>query len=152
MKKIEKLLTDLEKKISNFEAKNQSISSETVGWHVQHSLLVLQQIIIALENSTPETYKWKFNFWRLLIMGRNKIPRGKAKAPSRVLPKETITKELLENSLKETKSMITVLTKLKTNHYFTHPFFGDLNLKPSISFLALHTEHHLDIIKDILKK
>ena len=41
------------------------------------------------------------------------------------------------------------LETLNANSYFKHPYFGDLNLKKTLWFLNLHTNHHLKIIKDI---
>jgi hypothetical protein len=40
---------------------------------------------------------------------------------------------------------------LDKNTHFPHPFFGILNKKETANFLALHTKHHLMIIKDILE-
>lgn len=149
-KQLQKLVNELETHVLNLEKTKPTVSSQNVGWHIQHSLLVITQIITALEQSNPKEYKWKFNFWRLVVMGRNKIPRGKGKAPSRVLPKEAITKELLVSTINNTKNRIHTLDSLERNHFFTHPFFGDLNLKPTVQFINLHTQHHIDIIKDIV--
>ena len=149
-KELQKLINELESQVLNSEKTKPTVSSQNVGWHIQHSLLVINQIIIALEQSKPKEYKWKFNFWRLVVMGRNKIPRGKGKAPSRVIPRETITKELLESTINDTKNRINHLDGLERNHFFTHPFFGDLNLKPTVQFINLHTQHHIDIIRDVL--
>lgn len=151
MNKINELILQLEKKQSVSDKENKAVSLKPVSWHLQHSLLVIQQICYALQNSNPTEYKWRFNFWRLVVMGKNKITRGKGKAPSRVLPKEEITAELLAETFAKTKQDVVKLTNLQANHFFNHPFFGDLNLKPSKKFIALHTQHHLDIIEDILK-
>lgn len=151
MDNITKLVLQLEKKLPDLEKENQLVSVKPIGWHIQHSLLVVQQIIISLKQSNPKEYKWKFNFWRLVVMGKNKIPRGKGKAPSRVLPKEEITEQTLNDAIKNTKIAIKELGNLERDHFFTHPFFGDLNLKPAKKFIALHTQHHIDIINDILK-
>lgn len=147
---IKQLIHQLDAHIVHFEKENATVSSQTIGWHIQHSLLVIQQITKTLSTSNPKEYKWKFNFWRLVILGKNKIPRGKGKAPSRVLPKETITKELLESNSLQAKELINTISTLDKNQFFTHPFFGDLNLNPAKKFIALHTQHHLNIINDII--
>jgi hypothetical protein len=56
-----------------------------------------------------------------------------------------------QESLKNTYQAITYLKDCEENQYFMHPFFGQLNKKQTIKFLAIHTEHHLKIIRDILK-
>jgi hypothetical protein len=83
---------------------------------------------------------------------RNNIPRGKAKAPKQVLPVDAIAIEDLQNKLALAKSNIALLEKLHKNSFFTHPYFGDLNLKAAIWFLKLHTQHHLKIVNDIINK
>ena len=58
----------------------------------------------------------------------------------------TLTAEILSPIA---KNSLVDLETLNANSYFTHPYFGDLNLKKTIWFLNLHTNHHLKIIKDI---
>jgi hypothetical protein len=54
-----------------------------------------------------------------------------------------------ELTFRKIKNSLVDLETLNANSYFTHPYFGDLNLKKTIWFLNLHTNHHLKIIKDI---
>ncbi|HLO72821.1 MAG TPA: DUF1569 domain-containing protein [Flavobacterium sp.] len=151
MKTLFSLISRLESKIIHYDATNLSISGESVGWHIEHSLKTIDQIIIATKKSNPGSYKWKFNFYRLLILDiLNKIPRGKAKAPKIVRPEGTINPEVLQLSLQKVKKNLDVWNDLNKNNYFPHPYFGDLNKKPTEKFLVLHTNHHLKIIDDIL--
>ena len=85
----------------------------------------------------------------MFIKSINKIPRGKGKAPKVVQPIEPATVALLISKLEIAKNNLNELESLNTNSYFTHPYFGNLNLKKALWFLKLHTNHHLKIIKDI---
>lgn len=130
---------------------NSQISKSSVGWHIEHSLKVIIQIVAAVEKSNPNDYKWKFNVNRLLIWTINRIPRGKAKAPKVVEPEGEITVESLSQSITKARTALGKVNELKQNNYFKHPYFGDLNLKPTKTFLNIHTHHHLKIIDDIIK-
>ncbi len=88
--KLEKLLDQLEDKIPFCRELNQEVSPANVGWHIEHSLLTLDEIINFLIQSNPNDYKWKFNFIRIVVLTMKKIPRGKAKSPKVVQPKENI--------------------------------------------------------------
>jgi hypothetical protein len=143
------LIHQLENQIDNHEKLNLTISESSIGWHLDHSLMVINGIIIQLKNSNPEQYKWRFNLKRGYIKTINKISRGKGKAPKVVQPKEIASKEILTTKLEASKINIIELENLPTNSYFNHPYFGDLNLKNTIWFLKLHTYHHLKIINDI---
>ena len=114
--------------------------------------MVINGIITQVKNSNPEQYKWKFNWKRLYIQTINKIPRGKGKAPKVVQPTEIASKEILTTKLEAAKKNIQELEKLHPNSYFAHPYFGKLNLKTTLWFLKLHTNHHLKIINDIKNK
>ncbi len=152
MQNLHPLINQLESKISQFETTNFSISGASVGWHIEHSLKTIDQIITACKNSEPSKYKWQFNFKRFLILTiAKKIPRGKAKAPKIVRPDGEISIQSLEISIQKVYENITDWDKLDNNAHFYHPFFGDLNKKETENFLVLHTKHHLSIIKDILK-
>ena len=128
-----------------------AISQSTVGWQIDHSLLVVNGVINQLKKSDPKDYNWKFNRIRFLLQITNKIPRGRAKSPTSVIPLESTTKEDLLEKMELAKKQVFDLEKLPSKSYFTHPLFGDLKLKTALWFLKLHTKHHLKIIEDILK-
>ena len=151
MTELQSILDQLESHIPDFEKTNPTVSNSTIGWQIDHSLLVINSVVTQLKDSNPGNYKWKFNKIRLLIQITNKIPRGKVRVPKSVNPMNVATIEELKNKLELAKINISELTKLPPNSYFTHPFFGDLNLKTTIWFLKLHTKHHLKIIEDIQK-
>ena len=86
----------------------------------------------------------------MVVLLTKKIPRGKAKSPKVVLPQENISNESLVRHLLLTKDSIMNLESLSKDKYFTHPYFGDLKLNQTIRFLEIHTQHHLEIIEDII--
>lgn len=152
MQELHKLLNQLESDISSFDKVNLAVSSGSVGWHIEHSLKTIDQIVTACKNSNPSNYQWRFNFNRFLILTlAKKIPRGKAKAPKIVRPEGEISLETLDMSLSKVKENLMDWKDLDKNTHFPHPFFGILNKKETANFLALHTKHHLMIIDDILK-
>jgi hypothetical protein len=151
MKNIDAILPELANYITDHNQSNQAISEASVGWHIEHSLLVIKQITATVAQSEPKLYKSKFNMSRFFVFLSNTIPRGKAKAPKVVIPAENITLETLQESLKNTYQAVAYLKDCQEDQYFMHPFFGQLNKKQTIKFLAIHTQHHLKIIRDILK-
>lgn len=142
-------LSLLESLLPNYSTKNPVISASTVGWHMQHSLLTINAIIAALQKSQPVHFKKRFSFARFIVLSFKTIPRGRAKAPSIVVPQK-IDEATLVSCLQETTINLAMLDQLPVNSYFTHPYFGDLKLKQAILFLSIHTRHHLKIINDII--
>jgi hypothetical protein len=151
MKNIDTILPQLANYIDNHNQSNKAVSEASIGWHIEHSLLVIKQITATVAQSEPKLFKSKFNMSRFFVFLLNAIPRGKAKAPKVVIPAENITLETLQESLKNTYQAITYLKECEENQYFMHPFFGQLNKKQTLRFLAIHTQHHFKIIRDILK-
>jgi len=151
MKNLDAIVPELAMYIPNYNQSNTAISEAAVGWHIEHCLLVIKQIISTVAQSDPLLFKSKFNIKRFFVFLSKTIPRGKAKAPKVVIPTEEITIDSLEVSLTNTYQAITYLKDCEEHQYFMHPFFGQLNKKQTIKFLAIHTEHHLKIIRDILK-
>ena len=152
MKSLEKVLKDLENKIAHQNAFNEKVSKSDVAWHIDHSLKVILAVTEALKKSNPTEYQWKFNFKRQLVYTLGFIPRGKGKAPKAVQSFEEITTESIEQQFKKAAVALGELQQLDKNSNFQHPYFGSLNLKPTLKFLKIHTHHHLKIIDDILKK
>jgi hypothetical protein len=152
MKSLVVLLKELENKIAHLDASNEKISKSNVAWHLDHSLKVIIAITEALKKSNPKEYQWKFNFKRQLVYTLGFIPRGKGKAPKSVQSIDKITKDAIIQQFKEATIALEEIQNLDINSHFQHPYFGSLNLNPTVKFLKIHTQHHLKIIEDILKK
>jgi hypothetical protein len=145
------LLDQLESNIPYSEAINLQVSQSTVGWQIEHSLLTINGIIIAIQKSNPKEYSWKFSFMKWIILATKKIPRGKAKAPKVVVPTAAINRDDLQIHLTKARDTIKALEMVSKDHFFEHPYFGDLKKKQTILFLEIHTHHHLKIIRDIVR-
>ncbi|APX99146.1 DUF1569 domain-containing protein [Lacinutrix venerupis] len=151
-KKVKKTLDKLNSNINNHTISNPQVSKSSIGWHIDHSLKVINNVIIALHKSNPELYKKNFSFLGKVFFMLGFFPRGKAKAPKQVKPPEIILKEDIISQMQLAKTNVETISKLHKNAFFKHPFFGDINSKRIYRFLELHTNHHLKIIDDILKK
>jgi hypothetical protein len=152
MKELNLLIHQLEIYFDDFEKTNLKVSQVPVGWHIDHSLIVIESIISQLIKSNPKEYKWELNWNRLFIQTINKIPRGRGKAPKKVQPTEPVTIAILKTKLQQVNAKIKEIQNLEGHSFFEHPYFGKLNLKSTIWFLELHTKHHLKIVKDILNR
>jgi hypothetical protein len=149
MQKLRKQLDELESYIPQLEARNDAISASTVGWQIEHDLLVISSVIEGVKRSDPAKYTWQFKPLKYVVLWRGVIPRGKVGAPKLVTPGE-ITQETLHLHIALCRQRLDELELVGAGHYFTHPFFGDLKKKEAIPFLFIHTEHHLKIIREML--
>lgn len=149
MQKLRKQLDELESYIPQLEARNNTISASTVGWQIEHNLLVISSVIEGVKRSDPAAFKWQFKPLKYVVLWRGIIPRGKVGAPKLVTPGE-ITQETLQAHIALCRQRLDELEQVGEGHYFTHPFFGDLKKKEAIPFLFIHTEHHLKIIREML--
>ncbi len=149
MHNLEQSLSELYTYVPNAEKMYQPVSSANVGWHIEHILLVILNISKSVVKSDPKNYKWKFNFARLLVFPLNRFPRGKGKAPDVVNPQQT-EKTDFDALFAKTRQAIEDLKKTEPNQYFNHSILGILNKKNTFKILAIHTRHHILIIKDIL--
>ncbi len=151
MNQLHNLLLQLENHIPNFEKTNPKVSNSTIGWQIDHCLLVINGVVSQIEISNPTEFQPKFNWNRFVVFTTGKIPRGKIRAPKVVTPIDVATLEELKSKIEIAKSNIQKLNSLPKNNFFKHPFLNNLNLKQTEKFLAIHTNHHLKIIEEILK-
>ena len=150
MKKVLKLLNQVGTYADQFENTNIAISEGSVGWHIEHSCLVIIKIIETIMQSSPAAYSWHFNFKKIVVFTLQKFPRGKAKAPKSVMPVAQINPASIQKNITEAKEALAQLITAQKNQFFTHPIFGKVNKKDTFKFLAIHTHHHVKIIQDIL--
>jgi hypothetical protein len=144
-------LAKIEKNIANFAISNSKVSKVNMGWHIEHSLLVINNILDSLTHSDPKQYKKKFHLIRTIILFFKGFPRGKGTAPQSTLPSNNIDVNSLLEHLQQTKQKLSATNILHSHSNFTHPLLGMLNLKETLEFLSVHTNHHLSIMNDIKK-
>jgi len=145
------LVKELESYIDLKDVRKDSVSKSDVAWQIDHSLKVINLVSKSIISSDPNKYASKFNKWRFILFNLNYIPRGRARAPKIVVSPNEISKELIANQIQIAFENIEQLKMTQENAYFKHFVFGVLNKKRTIRFLKLHTNHHLKIIRDILK-
>jgi hypothetical protein len=150
-KKLSSYIQKLEYHISKYEVTNPKVSQASIGWHLDHSLKVINNVCIALQNSDPKAYKNNLTFLGKFFLILGKFPRGKAKAPKHVKPSEIITTADLISQIEAAIQNIKIISTLPKNAHFKHPMFGHINRNRVMRFLEVHTNHHLKIIRDILK-
>lgn len=151
MKKIIYQLNEIEN-LKQFPDKSApEISEASVGWHLEHSLLVISKTIEGLKISRPENYAPKNNFAKIFVMITGYIPRKKGKAPKITIPENDFNSENISENIELIKTNLHQLDALHPDSFIEHPYFGHLNVKESLRFLKIHNNHHLKIIKDILK-
>jgi hypothetical protein len=147
---LEQLIGLLQQKTIHHSKENKKVSNANVAWQIDHSLKVINSVITTLQKSDTK-YSWDFNLKRTYFFLRKSIPRGKARAPKAVQSFEEITIKDLERQIKTARFLIKELETMDKNTNFIHPFIGKLNLKQAITFLEVHTQHHLKIIDDIIQ-
>jgi hypothetical protein len=131
---------------------NLEVSEAAVAWHMDHIYLMVNQLHKALKYSDESNYKAESNPTRDYVFKNNMMPRGKITAPESVSPKGTITINTLQLHYDEAIATIEKFSTLTEKKHFNHPILGTMNGDQTIQFLTIHTEHHLKIIRDILKK
>lgn len=152
-KRLEELLSEIAYFLPHYNTGKTEVSKVSVGWHLAHVLIVLDAVIIALEKSKNKVRPAKrFNIVRIVCFVFNHIPRGKGKAPKVAMPLvEEVTESSLKQKVVKVKAQLQLLETLPETVYFEHFIFGCLSKKQTLRFLAIHTKHHLKIVKDILK-
>lgn len=148
-KKLLSYINQFETHIPEYDYKNSKVSNSTVGWQIDHSLKVINGIIAQLKDA-PTDKKSKLTFIGHFCLATRFIPRGKGKAPKKVLPPDIIKPEELNTQLKDAKNALPSLKTVNDKATFKHPYFGILTKKQTTKFIEIHTKHHLKIIRDIL--
>ena len=145
-------LSQLEHYVQFRDSINTDVSQVGVAWHLDHSLKVINRVCDTLEDSDPEDYTWELNLTREAVFISGNMPRGRGKAPKTVLPPDSINTIDILAQIEEAQQKVLKIDALPKNAHFTHPVFGVLDKKGSKKFIAIHTHHHLSIIKDILQQ
>ena len=151
MEQLKLYINELETQIKNKHLTNAAITKSSVGWQIDHCLIVINGIINQLKKSNANEFTSKFNFKRAIVFTTKYIPRGKARAPKTVNPEVEATEVELLEKISLAKNNLATFDTLEKNNFFAHPYFGNLNVSQTKKFLTIHTFHHLKIIRDLVR-
>lgn len=151
MDKIEIQLQKIESLLSKIDVTNERVSKASVGWHLEHLLLILNSSLKGLTITNPKDYQPKFSLKKFVFLNFGLIPRGKIRAPKQFIPLEVPTRESVLKLINLAKVRLKAVENLPEKSFITHPFLGDFDKKTTLRFLWLHSNHHLKIVDDILK-
>lgn len=134
------------KSVLPYTTKRDSISAEvssvSVGWHLGHILLTINQIYSVLEKSNPEDSRESLNAGRSMLFGFGEMPRGKVKASKSISPPEIITLEKINLDNELTLINIYQIDSLSDKAHFYHPYLGTLKREKIKRFFEIRTKHH----------
>lgn len=151
MKNIKDQLQKIESLVPKIDVTDETVSKASVGWHLEHSLLIINSSLKGLTMTDPKDYKPKFSLKKFVFLNFGVIPRGKIQAPKQFFPVEIPTQESIMKLINLAKDRLEAVKDLPEKSFITHPFLGDFDKETALKFLGLHTNHHLKIVDDILK-
>jgi hypothetical protein len=133
-------------------------SSTVSGWtpseHLNHLIRVASSVTgLAIAPDTPPLANGINGVGRL-ILAVGRIPRGRAAAPDRFRAERAVSSAILDAvaGLEQTVARISpddiARRRVPT---VKHPRFGGLTPPQALRFVAIHNDHHLRIIADILR-
>jgi len=151
VEKIERILERIEKRLPEIDHTNLKVSKASVGWHLEHSLLIINSSLKGLTTTDPSAYQPVFSIKKWLFLTFEYVPKGKIVAPKPFIPVEIPTQESIIQLMSKARHQLNQIAHLSKNAYIAHPFLGHLNKSKTLKFLKIHTNHHLKIVHDILK-
>jgi len=134
-------------------ARAPKISAWSVGQQLDHLLNVAEGVFSRLTGEGEEVVGG-INVTGRILLGIGWLPRGVGKSPKAVLPAEApgaaelgerLTR--LRGDYRDLRFRTALLASRR--RLLRHPYFGALDCAQSLRFVAVHTRHHLKIVRDI---
>ena len=151
LERIQCALEDLEAHLGSWDLNSSRISDWSVGQQIEHVLKATSTFtVLTLRNRQPDGTGFQKQL-KGLVLKRDSFPRGVAKAPDISLPGEDTPKAALPSLLLETRNRLERLDTVSSSAVVHHPHLGEMKRDEAVHFMAIHLEHHLSIIKDIVK-
>lgn len=129
-------------------------SAWTPAEHLDHSVKVAASIVNRLLDLEAPRGDRPVSALGRIILALGRIPRGRGKAPERLRGARATAAELhagltkLEGKIDELDASHLADTR---GAIVPHPRFGGLRPSQALRFAAVHNDHHLRIIADILR-
>lgn len=147
---LDRQLREINEKFHWHTSSAPEVSKANVAWHLDHVLRVNIAVCHQLIKSDNKKKKYPFNLATIELFILGKIPRGVKEAPTYVSSENEVTVSTLERRLRTLSELLPQLENCHPENGFKHQELGWMNVERARNFMQLHTNHHLEIIKDII--
>lgn len=147
---LEGQFTGLESAISRSGVLNESVSSWSVGDHIEHACLAAGGLAVALCSGRSPAFSGGQSDWKEHVLIEGTIPRGTIKAPAAAQPKTGLTAAQLHTMVRKTRERLVKASEVDSVRTANHPILGPMTRDEVLRFVEVHTRHHREIIADIL--
>jgi len=151
-------LIDLAGRPEEMSRQSESVSSWSVGKHVEHLTLSDEFTLDGLSKllANPEGGKpGKPTLVGRICLWAGYIPRGRGKAPKGVVPQEIPSEDVHDKLVAVRQGFVELQTsagQLTTSiATVPHPVFGRLDASQWLRFTVVHHHHHQKIMRDITR-
>jgi hypothetical protein len=131
---------------------NERVSGWCPAEHLDHMARVAGSVVGVLADENAERRPGVTLMGRLVLL-LGWIPRGVGKSPKRVLPTRASAEEI-NAALARVEQALDALPPAALSPsrgpIVPHPRFGGLTPPQALRLIAVHNEHHLKIVRDIL--
>lgn len=141
-----------------FAARAEDVSGWSVAQQLGHVALSMKLIADAIDNlvaNPDENAGHQPEPIGMAVLQAGAIPRGAGQAPEGITPQDTPTQEDVRAQLSEVKQRWDAFTERADDLQaipatFRHFALGNFTCAQWARFIAIHNDHHLAIVRDIL--
>jgi hypothetical protein len=127
-----------------------SISNWSVGQQIEHTLIAISGMILALRKEHPGSGTREPNLYRDTVMETKTFPRGAIQAPDISLPSESPDSVFITRLINKTRSRLGNPLEIDSKSTLIHPIMDVMYRDEALEFMTIHTAHHLAIIREIV--
>lgn len=143
-------IDELETLAASALIRKESVSNWSVGQQIEHSLIAISGMILALRKEHPGIGSRSPNMYRDTVMATKQFPRGKIEAPAISRPSEDPDPAFLGRLIVKTRNRVGNPLDISESATLIHPIMDVMYRDEAIEFMTIHTEHHLKIVREIL--
>ena len=133
------------------EVRSSEVSDWSVGQQIEHVVRATSALtVLILRNRKPDGTGEQLPIKQMLLE-HGSIPRGIAQAPEVSLPGTDTSRKELEALILKCRNRTSRLSAVDVESVAPHPYLGEMNRDEILRFMVIHLDHHIGIMRDILR-
>ena len=151
VKRLDEQLLDIEAHVIDANVRTAEISAWNVGQQLEHLLIAMTGIMRGLQRGQMPHEARKSNELRDYAFTKKSFPRGAVQAPAVALPSDSPDTKSLKRLVLKPRNRLAGIMDIPSESMMNHPILDWMTRDECIEFMTIHNDHHLAIIRDILR-